>query len=95
LISRADRFFDANIFSHPPGENATDVYLQVLAIDSNNERAKGRLDQIAGTWANAASTNLKRGKLGIARRMVDKGLQASPENETLLRLQKEIAEKEG
>jgi len=92
LNARADRFFDANIFSHPPGENATDVYLQVLAIQPGNHHAVGRLDQIAGTWANAAATNLKRGKLRIASRMVDKGLQASPNNQQLLDLRTKIAE---
>jgi serine/threonine protein kinase len=92
LNTRGDRFFDANIFSHPPGENATDVYQQVLALEPGNQHAVGRLDQIAGTWANAAVTNLKRGKLRIAARMVDKGLQASPSNAELLALQKQIAE---
>ena len=91
LLTRGDRFYEANIFSHPPGENATDMYLQVIAMQADNQRAVSRLDQIAGTWANAAAANLKRGKLGIAKRMVGKGLQASPNNVQLLSLKKRIA----
>jgi len=95
LIRLGDKYYDANIFSHPPGENATDIYLQVLEIEPTNERARARLNQIADTWAAAAETNLRRGKIQIAQRMIEKGLQASPEHAKLNTLAERAANEGG
>ncbi len=87
LIAQADKYFDANIYSYPPGKNATEVYLKVLELDRYNSHALDRLDEIATIWANAAETNLKRGKVDLARKMIEKGLQARPDNAKLKSLQ--------
>ncbi len=83
LIRQADQYFDANIYSHPPGRNAMDVYLEVLQLDPSNARANERLARIADLWANAAETNLERGNVDLARKMIEKGLQARPDHEQL------------
>ncbi|MDJ0653525.1 MAG: protein kinase [Xanthomonadales bacterium] len=92
LVRQADQYFDANVFSHPPGKNAMELYLRVLEIDPGNSHAEGRLGQIANLWANAAETNIKRGKLDLARKMIDRGLQARPDHPKLIELQQQMTE---
>ncbi|MEM9533192.1 MAG: protein kinase [Pseudomonadota bacterium] len=90
LLGEADRFFDANIFSHPPGENAMDKYLAVKRIDPLNQRATERLARIAGLWLRAAEVRISRGEWDKARAMIDRGLQAEPDNSQLKALQDQV-----
>ncbi|MEM1089615.1 MAG: serine/threonine-protein kinase [Pseudomonadota bacterium] len=95
LLKQADNYFDANIFSHPPGENAMDKYLEVKAIDPANRRANERLARIAGLWLRAAEVRISRGEWDKARAMVDRGLQAEPDNEALAELLRQIEQNGG
>ena len=95
LLKQADNYFDANIFSHPPGENAMDKYLEVKAMDPTNRRANERLARIAGLWLRAAEVRIGRGEWDKARAMIDRGLQAEPDNEALADLMKQVEENAG
>ncbi len=46
LLVSADRYFQSQNFIAPPGQNARDTYREVLRIDSENEVAKARLEEI-------------------------------------------------
>ncbi len=72
-----------------------DLYLRVLELDPLNTRANERLGKIADLWANAAETNLSRGKVDLAKRMIEKGLQAQPGNPHLKALLQRANETEG
>ncbi len=91
LLRQADQFYDANVYSHPPGRNAMDLYLKVLELDPENARANERLERIADLWASAAISNLERGNLEMARKMIDRGLQARPDHARLRELSQRAA----
>ncbi len=90
-MRQADQFYDANVYSHPPGRNAMDLYLRVLELDPENARANERLERIADLWASAAISNLERGNLEMARKMIDRGLQARPDHARLRELSQRAA----
>ncbi len=92
LLKQADNYFDANIFSHPPGENAMDKYLEVKALEPLNRRAGERLARIAGLWLRAAEVRIGRGEWDKARAMIDRGLQAEPDNADLAALMRQVDE---
>ena len=80
LITRADNYFDQNIMSFPPGKNAMDLYLEVIALDPDNQRANDQLEYIANMWALTAEGKIKEGEMTMARRMIDRGLKARPQS---------------
>ncbi len=95
LLKQADNYFDANIFSHPPGENAMDKYLAVKALEPDNRRAIERLERIAGLWLRAAQVRIGRGEWDKARAMIDRGLQAEPNNSDLAALLQQVEQNAG
>jgi serine/threonine protein kinase len=99
LISHGEQYFaDGNRnfgerFEWPPGENAIDVFREVLKRDPGNALAKERLGQIALYYEKAASDLFKNEVYGTASDLVEKGLRAEPGNAALLKLKEDIAAK--
>lgn len=78
----------------PPGDNAIDMYREVLRRDSSNADAKKGLAQIAGYYEQAARDALKQGLFTATDEFIDKGLRADPNSENLAKLKTELAAKE-
>ncbi len=90
VLERADNYFDQNIIAFPPGNNAMDLYLEVVKINPVNARANEQLEFIANMWAQTAESKIDEGSLTMAKRMIARGLRARPLHPRLLELQGQI-----
>ncbi|MEP6485110.1 MAG: protein kinase [Rudaea sp.] len=99
LLSRGDEFraFGEKNFGEkldfPPGENAIDMYREVLRRDSSNAQAKQGLASIASYYEQAARDALKNGLYTATDEFIDKGLRADPRNENLAKLKTDLTKK--
>jgi serine/threonine-protein kinase PpkA len=100
LLARGDEYlaFGQKNFGEkldfPPGENAIDMYREVLRRDSSNAQAKNGLGQIAAYYEKAARDALRNGLFTATDEFIDKGLRAEPNNQNLTSLKTELAKKE-
>ncbi len=78
----------------PPGDNAIDMYREILRRDTSNADAKQGLSQIAGYYEQAARDALKQGLYTATDEFIDKGLRADPTSENLAKLKADLAKKE-
>ena len=78
----------------PPGDNAIDMYQEVLRRDSSNAQAKQGLAKIATYYEHAANEALKNGLYTATDEFIDKGLRADPRDENLAKLKTDLAKKE-
>lgn len=101
LLSRGDDYFDygqkngGEKMSFPPGDNAIDMFQEVLKRDPANARAMQGLQKIAAFYANGAQSALKNGLYTGADVLVESGLRADPKNAQLLQLKAQLAKAEG
>ena len=100
LLSKGDEYLAygqknyGDKLDFPPGENAIDMYREVLRRDSSNAQAKTGLTQIGVYYEQAARTALKQGLFTATDEFIDKGLRADPGNQNLASLKAELAKKE-
>jgi serine/threonine-protein kinase PpkA len=100
LLSRGDEYLAygqknfGEKLDFPPGENAIDVYREVLRRDSSNAQAKSGLAKIAAYYEQAARDALRNGLFTATDEFIDKGLRADPNNQTLVGLRAELVKKE-
>jgi hypothetical protein len=79
--------------SYPPGDNAVDLYKQVLDVDPGNAKAKQGLAMIAAYYLKSAKALCDRVIWSQCRNLAADGLKAEPENAELKALM-EHAEKQ-
>ena len=97
LLARGEQYFAdgknnyGEHFEWPPGENAIDVFQEVLKRDPDNAVAKQRLGDIATYYQLAATGLYKNEVYGTAADLVEKGLRADPKNTALLKLKQDLA----
>ncbi len=72
--------------SAPPGDNALDIYLQVLSIDPQNIEARAGLQRIGAFFESKAKAAFDRGAWNFALVLAEQGLQADPANRELQRI---------
>lgn len=72
--------------SAPPGDNALDIYLQVLSIDPQNVEARAGLQRIGAFFESKAKAAFDRGAWNFALVLAEQGLQADPANRELQRI---------
>jgi hypothetical protein len=72
--------------SAPPGDNALDIYLQVLSIDPQNAEARAGLQRIGAFFESKAKAAFDRGAWNFALVLAEQGLQADPANRELQRI---------
>ena len=100
LLSRGDEYLAygqknfGEKLDFPPGENAIDMYGEVLRRDSANAQARNGLTQIGAYYEKAARDALKNGLFTATDEFIDKGLRADPNNQNLVSLKAELAKKE-
>ncbi|MBS0569158.1 MAG: serine/threonine protein kinase [Proteobacteria bacterium] len=100
LLSRGDEYLaygEKNYgekLDFPPGDNATDLFLEARKRDPENGRAAKGLEQIAAFFVNAANSALKNGLYTATDEFIKKGLRADPKNAALLKLKSQLAKAE-
>lgn len=86
LLDEARTHLDAYRLTTPPGNNAFELYEQVLDLQPGNESAEAGMDAIADRYHVLAAASLRKGKPGKARQYLDRGLKIRPNHEDLSRL---------
>jgi len=87
MLEIAAMHFMVGRLVEPPGTNALGAYNEVLLIDPNNPAALKGIDEIASYYELLAQELWNKGENKRSIEMLKKGLQASPENEGLLKFQ--------
>jgi serine/threonine-protein kinase PpkA len=101
LLARAGKYLDDGFksglgekFGYPAGDNAIDLFREVLKREPANPTATQGLARIATFYERGARSALDRGLNTGADELIEKGLRAAPTSEGLLRLKAELAARE-
>ncbi|MDO6424503.1 serine/threonine protein kinase [Saccharophagus degradans] len=92
LLAKADSYYQANALTRPAGENALDVYQQVIALDPQNSIAAARLDDVANKLIGYARKHVASEQWSQAATYVDKALAITPDSNSAAQLKKQIVE---
>lgn len=98
LLTRAGKYLDDGFksglgekFGYPAGDNAIDLFREVLKREPTNAIAAQGLARIAAFYERGARSALDRGLNTGADELIEKGLRAAPTNAGLLKLKAELA----
>ena len=101
LLARAGKYLDDGFksglgekFGYPAGDNAIDLYREVLKREPGNATATQGLARIAAFYERGARSALDRGLNTGADELIEKGLRAAPTSEGLLKLKADLAARE-
>ena len=101
LLARAGTYLEDGFksglgekFGYPAGDNAIDLFREVLKREPGNAAATQGLARIAAFYERGARSALDRGLNTGADELIEKGLRAAPTSEGLLKLKAELAAKE-
>jgi hypothetical protein len=101
LLARAGKYLDDGFksglgekFGYPAGDNAIDLFREVLKREPGNAIATQGLARIAAFYERGARSALDRGLNTGADELIEKGLRAAPTSEALLKLRAELAARE-
>lgn len=92
LLAQADSYYQANALTRPAGENALDVYQQVLVLDPQNKVAAARLNDIASKLVGYARKHAASEQWSQAATYVDKALAIAPDANGAKQLKKQVLE---
>jgi len=98
LLARAGKYLDQGLnsddathLSFPPGDNAIDLFREVLKREPGNAVAAQGLTRIAAFYARGAQRTFDRGLDTFTEELVEKGLYAKPDDAVLLKLKAQVA----
>ena len=98
LLARASGYLnlgfasgDGRRFAFPDGDNAIDLFREVLRRDPANPVAAQGLGRIVAFYQTNAQSTLARGLDATSADLVEKGLRADPDNAALLKLKADLA----
>jgi len=101
LLARAGKYLDDGFksglgekFGYPAGDNAIDLFREVLKREPGNSTATQGLARIAAFYERGARSALDRGLNTGADELIEKGLRAAPTSEGLLKLKAELEARE-
>jgi hypothetical protein len=101
LLARAGKYLDDGFksglgekFGYPAGDNAIDLFHEMLKREPGNATATQGLARIAAFYERGARSALDRGLNTGADELIEKGLRAAPTSEGLLKLKAELAARE-
>lgn len=96
LLSRGDDYLAHGLQNYgekldfPSGDNAIDMFQEVVRREPENAKANQALAQISAYYLSAAQSTLKRGLNTATDDFVEKGLRADPKNAELLKLKAQL-----
>jgi len=82
-LANAAEFVDRDRLSHPPGDNAMEIYRGVLELDPGNADALSGLARIAAIYNQRALDKFDAGDMAGASLDVERGRKALPDDPTL------------
>ena len=98
LLARAGKYLDEGLKSDdghhlafPDGDNAIDLFREVLKRDPGNTVAGDALNRIAAYYTRGAQRTFERGLDTGTQELVEKGLRAKPDDPALLKLKNDLA----
>jgi len=101
LLARASGYLDAGLksedgrhLSFPDGDNAIDLFREVIKRDAGNVAAAQGLARIAAFYARGARSAYERGFNAVTDDLIEKGLRAAPDDKALLKLKADLAARE-
>jgi hypothetical protein len=102
LLARAGKYLDQGLrsddgkhLSFPDGDNAIDLFREVLKREPQNAAATQGLAQVAAFYARGAKRTFDRGLDTFTQELIEKGLRAEPEDPVLLKLKADLAARSG
>lgn len=90
LLAEAQQQMESRRLTAPAGGNALRSYQRVLELEADNSAALEGVERIADYYRDIAEQTRQQGRLEESLAYVGRGLQASPKNERLLNLRREI-----
>jgi len=97
LLARAGKYLEDGMksglgekFGYPAGDNAIDLFREVLRREPGNAAATQGLTRIAAFYERGARSALQRGLDTGADELIEKGLRAAPGDAALLKLRAEL-----
>lgn len=95
LLARAEQRMREGKILAPPGDNAFDLFRQLLSLDPENAQAKRRLVDIGRIRAadrilSVAEDKLRQGAIEDAQQLIQTGLKLNPDDERLIGLARAI-----
>ena len=90
LLAEAQQQMESRRLTAPAGGNALRSYQRVLELEADNPAALEGVERIAAYYRDIAEQTRQQGRLEESLAYVGRGLQASPKNERLLNLRREI-----
>jgi serine/threonine-protein kinase PpkA len=90
LLAKAEQQLVASRLIAPKGDNALEIYQQILALDPGNAKGREGLETIARHYHALAQDREQAGDLPAALGFVDEGLKVQPEDGGLIALKKAI-----
>jgi hypothetical protein len=101
LLARAGTYLEEGLrngegrhLSFPDGDNAIDLYGEVIKREPENVVAKNALARIAAFYADSAQRMYDRGLDTAADELIEKGLRAAPDDAKLRKLKAALAQRE-
>lgn len=91
LLAAAAADLNANRLSTPAGENATDRYQEVLALEPNNAEARAGLEKVGARYVSLAQGAIKKRTLSKARDYISRAGSLGVADATLQQLSKQVA----
>ena len=91
LVARAELAFNEGRLAEPPGDNALDYYLAVLAAEPTHEKARDRLPAVVDALFAQAENSLLSGSLDAAASALASVRRAAPTSSRLVFLDAQLA----
>lgn len=88
LLQRAAVALEDYRLTIPEGDNAYEIYREVLRLDPANQRARQGLSDVVQRYVWLARSSLERGEYRRVEQYTDRGLRLDPDNQELQSLQR-------
>ena len=89
----AERQLSKSKLSTPKYDNAYDTYTTILSVDPNEKRAISGLQRISDRYLTLAKKKFINVELSQSKKLITRGLKASPDHKELIALNKKVKQK--
>jgi serine/threonine protein kinase len=90
LKEAAEIYLAAEYLAAPPGDNAYEIYKQILEIDPRDKTARENIRKIADKYFTLVESAMKSGETDRAKTYIELGLTVNPSHKGLLALGKKL-----
>ncbi len=90
LLTEAQQQMESRRLTAPASGNALNSYRRILELEADNPAALEGIERIAAYYRDIAEQTRQQGRIEESLGYIGRGLQASPNNESLLNLRQEV-----